>query len=63
MTDSRIHVLGPQVAAPTLAATLLSALVVTLLGAFLVFGAGFAPISAVHNAAHDSRHAFAFPCH
>jgi len=40
-----------------------SALIATLLGAFLVLGAGFAPISAVHNAAHDSRHAFAFPCH
>jgi cobalt transporter subunit CbtB len=34
-----------------------------LLGAFLVLGAGFAPISVVHNAAHDSRHSFAFPCH
>jgi cobalt transporter subunit CbtB len=34
-----------------------------LLGLFLVLGAGFAPISVVHNAAHDSRHSFAFPCH
>jgi cobalt transporter subunit CbtB len=34
-----------------------------LLGAFLLLGAGFAPISVVHNAAHDSRHSFAFPCH
>jgi len=33
-----------------------------LFGAFLVLGAGFAPISAIHNAAHDSRHAM-FPCH
>jgi cobalt transporter subunit CbtB len=37
--------------------------VAALLGAFLVLGAGFAPISAIHNAAHDTRHAFAFPCH
>jgi cobalt transporter subunit CbtB len=34
-----------------------------LLGLFLVVGAGFSPISVVHNAAHDSRHSFAFPCH
>jgi cobalt transporter subunit CbtB len=34
-----------------------------LLGLFLVLGAGFSPISVVHNAAHDSRHSFAFPCH
>lgn len=34
-----------------------------LLGTFLVYGAGFAHPEALHNAAHDSRHAFAFPCH
>jgi cobalt transporter subunit CbtB len=28
-----------------------------------LLGAGFAPIEVVHNAAHDTRHAFAFPCH
>ena len=37
-------------------------------GAF-VFGAaillilGFAPMSPVHNAAHDTRHSVTFPCH
>jgi len=34
-----------------------------LLGAFLVLGAGFAHSDTIHNAAHDSRHSFAFPCH
>jgi cobalt transporter subunit CbtB len=34
-----------------------------LLGAFIVLGVGFAPMAAVHNAAHDARHSFAFPCH
>jgi cobalt transporter subunit CbtB len=34
-----------------------------VLGAFLLIGTGFATIPAVHNAAHDARHAFAFPCH
>jgi cobalt transporter subunit CbtB len=32
-------------------------------GAFLVLGAGFAQPTALHNAAHDARHALAFPCH
>jgi cobalt transporter subunit CbtB len=34
-----------------------------LLGAFLVYFAGFSHIDAVHNAAHDTRHSSAFPCH
>ena len=33
------------------------------LGAMLLFAVGFAPLHAVHNAAHDTRHAHAFPCH
>jgi len=32
-------------------------------GLALLFFVGFAPISAVHNAAHDTRHSAAFPCH
>lgn len=40
-----------------------SALLAFVLGAFLVLGTGFAHSDAIHNAAHDSRHAFAFPCH
>lgn len=38
-------------------------LAAALLGLFIVYGVGFAPVSAVHNAAHDVRHGFAFPCH
>ena len=37
-------------------------LLAMVLGAFLVLGAGFSPISIIHNATHDSRHAM-FPCH
>jgi len=37
-------------------------LLAMFVGAFLVLGAGFSPISAIHNATHDSRHAM-FPCH
>jgi len=34
-----------------------------ILGVAVVYGVGFAPIEAVHNAVHDGRHVFAFPCH
>ncbi len=33
------------------------------LGLFLVAGVGFAGPAAIHNAAHDTRHATGFPCH
>ncbi len=33
------------------------------LGLGLVFMAGFSPAIALHNAAHDFRHAQNFPCH
>jgi len=32
-------------------------------GVFMVWGVGFAQPAEIHNAAHDSRHAFALPCH
>jgi cobalt transporter subunit CbtB len=34
-----------------------------LLGSALLFLVGFAPMPVVHNAAHDTRHSAAFPCH
>jgi cobalt transporter subunit CbtB len=39
------------------------AVLALMLGAFLVLGTGFAHSDTIHNAAHDSRHSFAFPCH
>jgi len=39
------------------------AVLAIVFGVFLVVGAGFAQPSTIHNAAHDARHAFAFPCH
>ncbi len=50
VTDAKSNVILPAVAA-------------ICLGALLLAGAGFAAPEALHNAAHDSRHAFAFPCH
>jgi cobalt transporter subunit CbtB len=34
-----------------------------LLGAIMVFVVGFSSIAAIHDAAHDVRHASNFPCH
>jgi cobalt transporter subunit CbtB len=34
-----------------------------LLGLVLVYGAGLAQTDALHNGAHDARHAAGFPCH
>ncbi|OJU06888.1 cobalt transporter [Metarhizobium album] len=33
------------------------------LGLFVVGFVGFSHVEIVHNAAHDTRHANAFPCH
>jgi cobalt transporter subunit CbtB len=49
---------------PTAAALgFLPALLAVLFGALLIYGAGFAGPASLHNAAHDTRHAFTFPCH
>ena len=36
---------------------------VFLAGAMFTFLTGFVQTSAAHNAAHDTRHSLAFPCH
>ena len=41
----------------------LPALTAILFGVFVIYGVGFAGPTTIHNAAHDVRHAFAFPCH
>ena len=42
---------------------IVAAISAAVFGAFLVYFAGFSHIEAVHNAAHDTRHSAAFPCH
>lgn len=51
--------------APAIAAsgTIGQAALAMALGLFVIGMVGFSHISAVHNAAHDVRHANAFPCH
>lgn len=41
----------------------LQLLAVAALGIVILFGVGFAPMDIAHNAAHDTRHSVAFPCH
>jgi len=53
--DRSAAVAAPQAVLPAAAAI--------LLGVFVLFGVAFAGPEVIHNAAHDSRHAFAFPCH
>ena len=42
---------------------LLPALAAAMLGAVILFGVALANSDTLHNAAHDTRHAAAFPCH
>ena len=61
MSESRTERHAPA-AAPALARAWQTTLT-ALLGAIIVFGVGFAGLPQVHDAAHDTRHAFNFPCH
>ncbi|MGQ0456698.1 MAG: CbtB domain-containing protein [Hyphomicrobium sp.] len=53
---------GHVAALPTASVRLVCA-VAFAIGAALVFTVGFAHSEALHNAAHDTRHSLAFPCH
>ncbi|AAK86689.2 MULTISPECIES: CbtB domain-containing protein [Rhizobium/Agrobacterium group] len=44
-------------------ASVAQSLTAIVLGLFVVGFVGFSHVEAVHNAAHDTRHANAFPCH
>ncbi|HEX6957038.1 MAG TPA: CbtB domain-containing protein [Ferrovibrio sp.] len=52
-----------QIAGSRKASVLLQVGLAAFLGLFLVWGVGFSPIAAIHNAAHDTRHSNGFPCH
>lgn len=42
---------------------ILPGLTAFVLGAALIYAAGFASAVELHNAAHDGRHSAGFPCH
>ncbi|MBO4969336.1 CbtB domain-containing protein [Pseudomonas fragi] len=60
ISTSRTH---SSASTTTQSQRIVAAVGAAVLGAFLVYFAGFSHIDAVHNAAHDTRHSSAFPCH
>ena len=63
MTKSIAVPFSSATAAGSIAGTKTACAVVFAIGAALVFLVGFAEASTVHDAAHDTRHGLAFPCH
>ena len=43
--------------------TLKARLLAVVFGAVILFSVGFSYSTPIHNAAHDTRHTLAFPCH
>jgi cobalt transporter subunit CbtB len=41
----------------------IGAVLAIMLGSVFIFIIGFSHIDVMHNAAHDTRHSTAFPCH
>jgi cobalt transporter subunit CbtB len=62
-TNATFQSTAPATVASARAAALLPALASAGLGLFLLWGVGFSHIDVFHNAAHDTRHSNAFPCH
>lgn len=60
---SEVKVLNQETKSIALSQRLATAVIGSLLGAFILMGVGFANTDLAHNAAHDSRHANSFPCH
>lgn len=52
-----------QAVAESAASRALQITFAALLGVFVIGGVGFSHMTVMHNAAHDVRHANAFPCH
>lgn len=57
--------ISPEIngAAVVQTSALLQKALAIMLGIFIVGVVGFSHIDVVHNAAHDTRHSNAFPCH
>ena len=58
-----VHCMGLSVLRLTLAERVAACAVCFAVGAALLFAVGFAHSTTLHNAAHDVRHTFVFPCH
>jgi cobalt transporter subunit CbtB len=64
---SRISGVSPattsSVQTQTRARTRVASAFLAMLGFVVIYGVGFSPVEAFHNAAHDTRHSNGFPCH
>lgn len=52
-----------SVAGLSVSQRLIAGVLALFIGFVLVGGVGFASDMAIHNGAHDTRHALGFPCH
>ena len=52
-----------SVATLSVSQRLIAGVLALFIGFVLVGGVGFASDMAIHNGAHDTRHALGFPCH
>lgn len=64
VTGQGDDIMTAQVKTQTQAATSTTPIVFALFaGLMLLFVSGYAQATVLHDAAHDQRHAMAFPCH
>ncbi len=65
MNDNHLDIHGTEAsrAAVGRLAAAMPAVFAVVFGLFLVYGTGLAQPNTIHDAAHDARHAFSFPCH
>ncbi len=60
MIDTQVKTTGVSA---SLQQRIVAAVLAGSVGFFMILGIGFAQPAEIHNAAHDSRHSFTFPCH
>ncbi|MHA1189664.1 MAG: CbtB domain-containing protein [Alphaproteobacteria bacterium] len=63
MNNSATQAKAAPAQAAILARPQMAALTAIFFGILLIAGAGFAQSSVLHDATHDTRHAFGLPCH
>lgn len=62
-TDAKVIAQAAPQTASRIDSDILAITGAAVLGLFLLFAAGFAQATVMHDTAHDQRHAMAFPCH
>ncbi len=58
-----VRAIGADRTLPGVRSEVAGAMCALLFGIFVIFTVGFAGASALHEAAHNTRHSIAFPCH